>query len=907
MRQNGDPIMSKTNMLCDLSVLLNESSVEQFFVIRLLTLLGYEDSHIKTKASVEELSVSKGSAKCKYRPDYVIMLKSKPRIVIDAKDPKENLNNWTGQCGSYCLELNKRFKGEDPVELYILSNGVETRLYKWNESEPIVSLMFDDFTLNSSKYKKLLTFVSRTSFSSKYINHTKDKPKAKSKDTEGMHRFEKKGIDEINNLFTWCHQYIYKKDNMSQAAAFMEFVKLIFLKLLSDKKVHKDFTLESLGQKYEVPANAVQFSLAWILSLEDKTLNPVSDISFKQLRDDLEDKIHQNKKKRIFDQDEQLVLSNETIKGVVGKLEHVDLYSIDSDLNGRLFETFLNATMRGKDLGQYFTPRSVVKLMLRLADIKMGFNADDIPVIVDPCCGSGGFLIEALWEMWGNINKNGALSNIQKQELLDAVAHNKLVGIDIGKEPPIARIARINMYLHGDGGSRIYQADGLDKDCKVDAMLDAEKKKEVAELRQLLQKSGCADFIITNPPFSKVYETKHEPERQILSGYKIAHAGSGTTLKLKSSVRTSVLFIERYHDLLKDKGRVIAIVDDSILGGDDYVEVRNLIRKLYIIESVVSLPGDAFQRSKARVKTSIISLRKRTSEHEEQPSVFMFYATSIGLDDSPRQRSTPADKENRILADKEVKSISTMWNEFKKGNYSCEYVVEGTKLTNRLDVKSCLPKPRRLVSTWKEAGKDIFALRDLVEVYDEDKLDEDDVIITESCEDNVTLLRVKYDGVAEKGEEKRACEVEYPVLLRVHTGDIVISNINAVHGAIAVVPLDLDGCVVSNEYTICKVINGIDPYLIWLLARSPESRSDLLLLASGMGRTRVKWENARDLAVALPDSPVTNNALSLIYESIKLQKLAYEKRKEAENLVYQNLNLDNKEAWAVIKAFKPPK
>ena len=133
------------------------------------------------------------------------------------------------------------------------------------------------------------------------------------------------------------------------------------------------------------------------------------------------------------------------------------MFGIDEDLNGRLFETFLNATMRGRELGQFFTLRSVVKMMSKLADLRVTCKRQDH--VLDGCCGSGGFLIEALTIMRNTIRGNGSLTTKEKEDLIDTVCNECLYGIDYGKDPPLARIARINMYLHGDGGSRIYYAD----------------------------------------------------------------------------------------------------------------------------------------------------------------------------------------------------------------------------------------------------------------------------------------------------------------------------------------------------------------------------------------------------------------------------------------------------------------
>ena len=91
----------------------------------------------------------------------------------------------------------------------------------------------------------------------------------------------------------------------------------------------------------------------------------------KQLRDKIERGYSFPKEKaNLVEKNEEIDMRPDTIKSVVRRLEHYDLFGIDEDLNGRLFETFLSATMRGRELGQYFTPRSIVKLMTRMAHFK---------------------------------------------------------------------------------------------------------------------------------------------------------------------------------------------------------------------------------------------------------------------------------------------------------------------------------------------------------------------------------------------------------------------------------------------------------------------------------------------------------------------------------------------------------
>ena len=183
-------------------------------------------------------------------------------------------------------------------------------------------------------------------------------------------------------------------------------------------------------------------------------------------------------------------LKPETIKGVVKRIEGLYLFGIDADLNGRLFEDFLNATMRGKDLGQYFTPRTLVKLGVRLADLRT------TDMVLDGCCGTGGFLIDALADMWAKVNHNASLSRRAKQARKKAIADDQIYGIDFARSPNLEKIARLNMYLHGDGGSRIFNMDSLDLRAAEDTTDSPEERVEKKQFRDL-NLAGRFDVVLT--------------------------------------------------------------------------------------------------------------------------------------------------------------------------------------------------------------------------------------------------------------------------------------------------------------------------------------------------------------------------------------------------------------------------
>ena len=532
-----------------------------FFVARMLEDLGYGDAEILPKAAIEQLGVPRGRRKEFYRPDYIITTGGKPRWLVDAKAVSENIEEWTNQCAGYSLLINRKYE-DRPLKFYMLTNGMLTRVYPWDQEDAVLSLRFADFVDGNVRYealKKLLGASVVRGWSAQA-----EEPEA------GVGRvFRKPSMEFVKKAFTRCHRIIWKAEKLSPQAAFLEFAKLLFVKLWEDRRLRNNPEYHRrIADNLPLPASAVRFSTAWIEAHDDVTTNPVAEILFRKLLDELEEEIVRGKRKRIFAATERLALSPGTIKRAVEVLEGHYLFGIDEDLNGRMFETFLTATMRGKALGQYFTPRSIVKLITALAAPYAG--PDRVERVIDACCGTGGFLIEALTDMRRRIYDNTTLTAERRNELLHEIANEAIFGIDAGRDPPLGRIARINMYLHGDGGSRIYLADGLEPLPTPSPSDPPEVRNEVLELRRLIEDGLRFDVVLTNPPFSMDYSSDVPEENQILKHYALANYGG----RKRASLRSMVMFLERYWNLLKPGGRMITVVDDGILGGKRSAFVR---------------------------------------------------------------------------------------------------------------------------------------------------------------------------------------------------------------------------------------------------------------------------------------------------------------------------------------------
>ena len=699
---NSLPGHSDQNLYCRRDSLTNEASVETFFVTRLLMDLGYKDHRIQTKKSITELTVSLGGAKSvRYKPDYAITLRKRPKWILDAKGTGEKIEDWIPQCSGYCLGVNQTYEDDNPVEYFVITNGLRTNIYRWDHKEPLLELSFSDFDIGNPKYERLKGILASANVSA-----------PRSSDSHTF-TFERPGPQLIKTIFASCHRAIWKSEGSNPTAAFMEFTKLMFVKLWCDRQLREDPATKAIldsGTKVKLPKTALTFALHWIDG-EKLSPSPVNDILFKRLRDEIEKDIADRKKKRIFERNESIDLRPDTIRAVVEKLQHYDMFGIDEDLNGRLFEAFLNATMRGKELGQYFTPRSIVKLIARLANPKITHNHVD--KVLDACCGTGGFLIEALTDMRNIVRSNLSLSREAKEGLIDKICNESLYGIDFGKAPPVARIARINMYLHGDGGSRIYYADALDKIIQTVPGQEIELTKDQEELKTAIDGGLRFQCVLTNPPFSMTKELKNETEARILKQYDLARI-EGTS-RFRSALRSNAMFIERYMDLLIDGGRLLTVIDDSLLAGDDFAHVRDFIRQKYIIRAVISLPGDAFQRSGARAKTTVLYLEKRKPEELGQPAAFVYECRYVGLDDVVlRTRPSVADRA-RDMAVQEITDVLASFGDYLDGK-SGPWLVPAEKLTGRLDAKSLRPwRAAELAITWEKAGATSEALSNLVD------------------------------------------------------------------------------------------------------------------------------------------------------------------------------------------------
>lgn len=625
------------NKFCEKSVLRNESDVEQFFVARLLKDLGYKDINILTKHAIPAYVIGKGQKRQSHIPDYQVRVGKTPVVIIEAKHPDEPIDKYITEAQDYATVVNRGFIGKNPIRYVLATNGIKTKLAKVDENKVLLDLNFEDFTNGNEKYKKLQEYIS--------LEASKKSPAITK---EEVFEFRTPDLAELKGVFKQAHDLIRRKQKIGPKKAFYEFTKLLFVKMNEDKKIEDKF-----DAKEAVSIDDFNFSIHKIEKTNESWINTL----FQQYRDDLESLVAKGEKKRIFQKDEKINLSPSTIKAIVEMIESFNLRSVEDDINGKVFETFLEAAVRGKELGQFFTPRSVVKFMVRMAELRITRDKEtgdyEPDSVLDGSCGTGGFLIFALSDLFYKIPE----SHSNKEALKKKIREDSLFGID-ASEDDIVPITRMNMYLHGDGGSHIFLADTLDKELLVEKGLERERQDEMKELKELLAKKKF-DVVLTNPPFSMKYEQSTPDEKRILEQYKISSLGGS----LVSSLKSNLMFLERYHDLLKPGGKLLTVIDESVLNtegqGKSMQKFREWLRNQFIIRAVVSLPHNTFVNADAGVKTSVLYLTKRVSKDEEQPPVFMAISKDIGHNDAGRITSEWGDLGN----------ILESFQKFQNGDY----------------------------------------------------------------------------------------------------------------------------------------------------------------------------------------------------------------------------------------------
>ena len=591
-------------------VLKPEEEVRQRYVCRLVDSYGYGIKQMGEEVKVTNSQRGQGAA----RADIVIWRNEEDKrkgknalIVVECK-----AENVTIRQADYFQGYN--YAAWAGAKFFVTTNLKETRIFKVVEDampkklEEIADIPSADMVNDDKKIKAMLL------------------------QTKAFTR------DEFSRLLFKCHNIIRNNDKLSPEAAFDEISKILFIKI----RYERTNSGTQIFSKEEFLKQKKMYD-----AVKSKESPDYYQFLFNKTKEDFA-------KDHLFDENETIKIRENSFEQIVKELQVYNLSTTSDDVKGIAFEQFLGRTFRG-ELGQFFMPRTIVDFMVSVLDPQEG------EYICDPCCGSGGFLIRAFEYVREHIENEVEVrkedvkkslftddySKLPKKEqekndqkVIDAfskmnyeldinnpmgrlrsLSFDCIYGTDAN--PRMARTAKMNMIMHGDGHGGVHHHDGL---LNVNGIWE-----------------GRFDVILTNPPFGaridkelKITEADRFTDIEKIKAYEKRYGKENYDNALKQvndhinqpildlfqigkfSGLTEVLFIERCLNLLKPGGRMGIVLPEGVLNNTNLQKVREFVESKAKILLIVSIPQDVFMAAGATVKPSLLFFKKFTEDEAEE-------------------------------------------------------------------------------------------------------------------------------------------------------------------------------------------------------------------------------------------------------------------------------------------------
>lgn len=432
--------------------------------------------------------------------------------------------------------------------------------------------------------------------------------------------------DSLIKVFKRAHDYIYGNEGRKKDA-FWQLLNLIFCKLYDEKRrfietdisYRREFWVGVKEQNTEAGRKAVADRIKAI---------------FQKLKDN-------SMFSEVFTGNEGIELTDKGVAFIAGELAKYSFLDASIDVKGMAYETIVSNTLK-QEAGQFFTPRNIVKAMVEM------LNPTEKHRVLDPACGSGGFIVMVLDHVRKQIaqeifpNLEGPIlmakyNSIEVNERVKEYAENSIFGFDF--DPDLKKAARMNMVMAGDGHANVFHVNSLEypkwDHPEEKAKIESAINRSLAimgdiEDRYYKDARGTFDMIFTNPPFGAKVKVDKET---------IYHPDGTLIYQLGAySDAPEVLFIEACYNFLKPGGKMAIVLPDGILGNPNMVKVREWILNKFKILASIDLAVEAFM-PQVGVQASLLFLEKKTElsrqlaqESDEDYEVFMAIAEKLGKD-----------------------------------------------------------------------------------------------------------------------------------------------------------------------------------------------------------------------------------------------------------------------------------
>ena len=456
--------------------------------------------------------------------------------------------------------------------------------------------------------------------------------------------------ESLLNTLQRCHDYIYGNQGRIKTA-FWELLNVIFCKIYDERL--RELSLakrETYRRRF------------WVGVKERNT--PTG-------RKDAADRIHalfdevktSEDYQDVFTGNEEITLNDIVLSYIAGEIGRYSFLDASVDVKGMAYESIVSNTLK-QERGQFFTPRNIIRLMVEMMD------PGEEHSILDPACGSGGFLVMVLDHVRQKISQelypdeegvlllDRANSDPAVLERARTYAEEKVFGSDFDID--LRKAARMNMMMSGDGHGNIYSFNSLQFPHGGDEDVALATKKGM----RCSPEGGSFDFVFTNPPFgAKIPIDDPEILRHFELGYRWHRdddrwVSSGD---LQKSQPPEILFIERCYQFLKPGGKMAIVLPDGILGNPDLEYVRYWILQNTRVLASIDLPLEAFL-PQVGVQASLLFLQRKTEQEklaleQLEYDVFMAITEKVGKDRRGNPIYVRDDDGSELIFKKEIQEL----------------------------------------------------------------------------------------------------------------------------------------------------------------------------------------------------------------------------------------------------------
>jgi type I restriction enzyme M protein len=633
--------------------------------------------------------------------------------------------------------------------------------------------------------------------------------------------------------FSEIHNSIYANDGLSAQQALDEMLKILFIKVLAEKENTQDFFVSS-EEFAEIKAGKKNKAFSTrIESLFQRTIESFADV---------------------FEPSEKIKLSLASLAFAVNKLQNVD-FSDTTDAKGLAFQKFLASTEKA-DRGQFFTPEPVINFCVEF------LQPQPHEKIIDPTCGSGGFLFSAYQYLLDN-------SQTSKQEIIP-----NLFGIDINKT--IVKIAKMKLLL----------------ECNTNLNIIAQNSLE--DLDELALSFGQPienqiDIVLANPPFGTLGKITNE---KLLRKYELGYKWQGEntnyfkTKTLHTGQTPEILFIERCLQLLKEGGRMAIVLPNGMFENPSLEYLRIFIKQKARVLAVVNLPQETFIPFGTGVKTSILFLQKETEKDLSQ-KVFFGRVTKLGYQGNKNGTAIyKKDEFGNLLKDKNKEPIldedfSKIIQEYKIFQQTNEVETENSflfpvaELNGRFDFDYYAPENRKLLNKLKSLNA--VKLADLCEIV---KVKSKKLSQANGTVDYIELSDINthsYEII--NATEYLVHELPSRASYEVRENDILTAvagnSIGTNKHATALVTKDYEGNICTNGFRILRNFK-IDLYYLLYYLRTEMFLKQVFIYRTGAAIPNISDYDLGRILVYLPEEKVLQEISEKVRYSFELRKQAKE-------------------------------